>query len=74
MCSHEAGRCLASLVKGSESGREREQKQEERGLLVSVMLLVLGQFFKLAQMKRVNEREQRGKRLMQRVQEKDGRT
>lgn len=73
MRSHEAGRCLASLVKGSESGSEWKQKQEERGLLVSVMLLVLGQFFKLAQMKRVNQGEQRektdatGKR-------KDGRT
>lgn len=44
MCSHEAERCLTSLVKGGELGSEREQKQEERGVL-SVMLLTLWQFF-----------------------------
>lgn len=41
---------------------------------MSVMLLVLRQFFKLAQMKNVNGGEQREKRLMQQVKEEGRRT
>lgn len=72
MRSHEAERCLVSLVKGGERGSEREQKQEETGALESVMLLALGQFFDWQSGGKMNKkRTKRGKKLMQQVKGKE---